>query len=231
MADKHRAAVHRGYSRGAAGGARAAPAAVGDDGGVKWTRAVHHLESLAHSCADMATRPASIFPLRVTQLWAVGDILGPAQDLDLVTVALCVDLSVEEVAWWSEPAGAQHWSNATRLAKSPILPWWRSGHGPVWNHRIDRPALVWDDVAGVREEALAAVREGRGESVRIAAPSAEELRTRLQAELSVSRQALRARTQEYENQRWRPGRLEPSADALWRASNGYLDIDDAICRG
>jgi hypothetical protein len=179
----------------------------------------------------MATRPASIFPLRVTQMWAVGDILGPAQDLDVVTVALCIALPVEEVPWWSEPPGAQHWANATRLAKNPIVPWWRSAHGPVWNHRIDRPALIWDDADGIREDTLAAVREGRGETVRMAAPTPDELRTRLQDELTVSLQALRACTQEYEDRRWRPGRLEPSADALWRASDGYLDVYDAVCRG
>jgi hypothetical protein len=195
---------------------------------VKWIRAVHHVESLAKSCADMATMPASMFPLRVVELWAVGDILGPPCDLDTVTVALCVDLPVEEVPWWSEPSGAQHWANATRLAKNPILPWWRSVHAPVWNHRIDRPALVWDEVDGVREDVLAALREGDGESVRIEAPAPDLLRDRLADELAVSLRSLRSCTQTYDDRRWRPGKLEPVADALWRASDGYLDILDAL---
>ncbi|HKS98232.1 MAG TPA: hypothetical protein VJT31_01780 [Rugosimonospora sp.] len=176
----------------------------------------------------MADRSASIFALRVTQLWAVGDILGPAQDLEVATVALCVDLPVDEVAWWSEPPGAQHWAYATRLAKNPVRPWWRSAHGPVWNHRIERPALVWDEADGVREGVLAAMREGRGEAVRIAAPAADEIRTRLEDELRVSLQALRACTQEYDERRWSPGKLAPLADALWRASDGYLDVRDAV---
>jgi hypothetical protein len=204
---------------------------MGQDGGMKWARAVHHLESLAQTCAEMATRPASIYPLRVTQMWAVGDILGPERDLEIVTVALCVDLPIDEVAWWCEPPGAQHWSNATRLAKNPVLPWWRSSRGPVWNHRIDRPALVWDDADGVQEDTLAALRAGRGESVRITAPTPQELRTRLHDELVVSLHALRACTQAYEDRRWRPGKLEPFSDALWRASDGYLDLHDAIGRG
>ncbi len=185
---------------------------------------MHHVESLAQTCADMTLRPTSIFPLRVTQLWAVGDILGPRQDLEVVTVALCVDLPVDDVPWWSEPPGSQHWSNATRLAKNPVLAWWRSAHGPVWNHRIDRPALVWDDVDGIRQETLAALREGRGESVRSAGPTPDEFRARLTAELAVSLGSLRAHTQVYEERRWRPGKLEPVADALWRASDGYLDV-------
>jgi hypothetical protein len=179
----------------------------------------------------MITRPLTIFPLRVTQLWAVGDILGVPRDLEAVTVALCVDLPVDEVAWWSEPPGAQHWSNATRLAKNPILPWWRSARGPVWNHRIDRPALVWDHLTGVREDTLAALREGQSESVRTAAPTEDELLERLREELTVSLRALRARTRNYEQRRWSPGKLEPVADALWRASDGYLDVRAAVGSG
>jgi hypothetical protein len=197
---------------------------------MKWERAVHHVESLAQACADMATRPPSIFPLRVTELWVVGDLLGLPRDLETVTVALSVDLPVDEVPWWSEPPGAQHWANATRLAKNPVLPWWRSAHAPVWNHRIDRPALVWDDANGVREDTLAALRDGRGESVRLEAPAPDLLRSRLDEELAVSLRALHAHTQTYEDRRWSPGKLEPVADALWRASNGYLDVLDAVRR-
>jgi hypothetical protein len=201
---------------------------MGEDGRMKWVRAMHHLESLAQTCADMATRPSSIFPLRVNQLWVVGDLLGPPRDLETVTVALCVDLPAEDVAWWSEPPGTQHWANATRLAKSPVLVWWRSVHAPVWNHRIERPALVWDNVDGVREDALAALRDGRGETVRLAAPDENVLRARLEDEMTVSLRALRACTRTYEERRWSPGKLEPFADALWRASDGYLDILDAL---
>ncbi|HEV7896658.1 MAG TPA: hypothetical protein VGP31_02270 [Planosporangium sp.] len=166
--------------------------------------------------------------MRVTQLWAVGDILGPARDLETVTVALSVDLPVDEVPWWSEPRGAQHWASAARLTTSPVLPWWRSAHALVWNHRIVRPALLWDDAGGVREDTLAALRDGRGESVRLAAPDPDLVRTRIQEELAVSLRALRARTQAYEDRRWSPGKLEPVADTLWRASNGYLDVLEAV---
>ena len=42
---------------------------------MKWSRAIHHLEELAQACAAMASSPVTIFPLRVTQLWAYGDVL------------------------------------------------------------------------------------------------------------------------------------------------------------
>ena len=171
----------------------------------------------------MATRPASIFPLRVRALWAVGDVLGPARDsLEAVTVALSVDRP--EVPWFSEPPGAQHWANATRMTHNPIVAWWRSAHEPVWNHRVVRPALVWGAEAGVAEATLAAIRAGDGESVRAAAPDEAAYRARLARELAVSLRSLREQTGEYEERRWRPGKLEPVADALWRASDGYLDV-------
>ncbi len=195
---------------------------------MKWSRAVHHVEALAQSCAEMASSPASIFPLRVTALWVCGDILGPATDLEHVTVALCLDLPAADVAWWSEPPGSQHWANATRLAQSPVLAWWRSAHAPVWNHRVERPALVWDGEQGLREDTLAALRAGRGEDFRLAAPQPAQLRDRLLAELAVSLAALRATTAGYEQRRWSPGKLIPHADALFRASDGYLDVLAAL---
>ena len=197
---------------------------------MKWTRAVHHLEGLASKCAELAAGPASIHPLQVVQLWAVGDILGNQRDLDWVKVAVVVDRPVDEVPWLSQPPGSQHWSSATRLAQNPIVALWRSARAPVWNHYIERPAPLWDLASGVAEETLAALREGRGEEVRIPAPTPAEFHRRLEEELAVSLRALRARSEAYDAKRWRPGRIEPASDALWRATDGYLDVLDAIGR-
>jgi hypothetical protein len=194
---------------------------------VKWTRAVHHLTDLAAKCAELAGQTA-IYRLRVVELWAVGDILGPAHDIDELTVALAVDLP--EVPWRSEPAGAEHWSNATRLSRNPIRPLWRSAHAPIWNHVIDRPALLWDHDNGISEPTIAALEAGEGEHVRHPAPTAEELRQRLAAELAVSLRALRHHTADYADRRWAPGKLTPVSDALHRASAGYLDLLDATAQ-
>jgi hypothetical protein len=197
---------------------------------MRWDRAVHHLEALAASCADMATRPATLFPLRVQQLWVFGDVLGEPRDLDVVTVALAVDAPVDDVPWMGEPRGAQHWAQAVRLPQSPVLTLWRSVHAPVWNHRVERPVRLWDVTAGVDEAALTALREGRGEALRPAAPTDAELTDRLGDELDVCLRDLRARTRAYEEKRWAPGKLEPVADALWRSGAGYLDVLDAVRR-
>jgi hypothetical protein len=82
----------------------------------------------------------------------------------------------------------------------------------------------------VAEETLVALKEGRGDRVRLPAPTADDLCTHLDEELAVSLRALRGQTRAYEGRRWSPGKLEPVADALWRASDGYLDMLDAVRR-
>ena len=165
--------------------------------------------------------------LPVTGLWVFGDLLGEPQDLSHVQVAVVVDLPVADVPWLDLPHGAQHWSMAVRL-KEPLSSFWRSAAGPVWNHVISRPALIWDTEGGVREATLEALRDGRGVDVRTDGPTPEELRAQLDVELAVSLQSLRRQHRAYDDKRWRPGKLEPYADSLWRATDGYLDLLDAV---
>jgi hypothetical protein len=195
---------------------------------MKWSRAVHHLEELAQACADMAGRPATIFPLRVTQLWTYAGLLTSRDDLDALRVVLAVDLPVDEVAWFCFPAGAEHWSHATSIAKNPVVAMWRSTRAPVWNHHIQRPLLIWDESAGISSDAVSAVRDGTAEALRLPDPTPDEMRARLDAELAASLRALKTATADYEQRRFSPGKLTPFADALWRAGAGYLDVLSAI---
>jgi hypothetical protein len=191
---------------------------------MKWSRAVHHLEELAHTCADMAQLPTTIFPLHVTQLWAYGEVLSSRDDLDWLSVVVAVDVPVDDVAWFCPPAGAEHWSNATRLSKNPIVVMWRSTRAPLWNHHIRGPLLIWDESVGIATDALSALRDGTAEALRQPEPTEDEMRSRLEAELAVSLRALEAATAAYEQRRFGPGKIGPVADALWRASQGYLDV-------
>lgn len=84
--------------------------------------------------------------------------------------------------------------------------------------------------SGVVEETLAALQQRRGDRVCLPAPAPDELRPHLDEELTVSLRALRDATHAYEDRRWSPGKLEAVADALWRASDGYLDMLDAVRR-
>lgn len=192
---------------------------------MKWTRAAHHLAELAEKCGEL---PASFFRFQVVELWVFGDLLDVPRDVDVIEVALVTDLAVDEVPWMTEPVGAEHWANSTRLSRNPFEARWRSKDAPVWNHRIERPALVWSAADGVSEEALVAVSDGTGELVRTPAPSSEELKKRVEDEFEVSLRALRRANQVYTDHRWSPGKLTPHSDALWRTTTGYLDLLDVV---
>ncbi|MCR3748786.1 hypothetical protein LX88_002756 [Lentzea californiensis] len=186
---------------------------------------MHHLAELAAKCGEL---PTSFFRFQVVEVWVFGELLDVPRDVDAIEVALVTDLPVEEVPWMSEPVGAEHWANSTRLSRNPFEARWRSKDAPVWNHRIERPALVWSAADGINEETLVAVSDGTGELVRLAAPSEEELRQRVQDEFAISLRALRRENQAYTDHRWSPGKLTPYSDALWRATTGYLDLLDVV---
>jgi hypothetical protein len=174
----------------------------------------------------MSTRPATMFPLRVTALWTFGEVLASREDLEVLCMVLAVDLPVEDVAWLCPPAGAEHWSNATRLSRMPVVAMWRTTRAPLWNHRIRRPLLIWDEL-GTATDTLSALRTGTAqalEALRSPEPTPEALSSRLAAELTVSLHSLESLTAAYQERRFSPGKLEPVADALWRGSAGYLDV-------
>lgn len=195
---------------------------------MKWSRAVHHLSVLAEACGDIGERLSRISDLHVTQLWTFGDVLESKQDMQFVPVALVVDLPADEVAWWSEPEGATGWARSTRMDKNPIRPWWRSAHAPVWNHRIVRPAPLWDSSGGIRQDTFDAIREGRIDSVRSEPPTPEEYRLRLDDELAVSLAWLRRCTWDWDEHQWARGGHLARADRLGLAGLGYLDVLDAV---
>lgn len=194
---------------------------------MNWTRAVHHVELAASECARLAELPRTTGPVRVTQLWAFAAILGTPAELEAVEAALSLDLPAADVAWLTRPPAAEHWLGMTRLARNPISVLWRSAHAPVWNHRIVRPLLVWAIETGIDEAALTALREGRGHAAGLPEPSPDELAARLADERAISLQSLRAAATAYNDRQWTPTKLGPTADALWRASEGYLDLLDA----
>jgi hypothetical protein len=176
----------------------------------------------------MAEGPSDIYRIRVRQLWTFAEMLEPAHDLEWIPVALVIDLPVDEVAWLTEPLGAEHWSNSTRLNRNPFTSRWRSVHAPVWNHDIVRPVMFWDAENDAVQDALDALRAGEGERVRSAAPSAAEFEARMAEELATCLAEVRRCTKVYTDKRWAPGKMTPIADALWSANVGYLDVLDAI---
>lgn len=189
---------------------------------VKWTTAVGHVRRLAEECAEMSTLPSARSPIHVTELWAFGDLLGAPRELEWAEAAVCVDLPLDEVPWMCQPPGAEFWADATRASKNPIVIRWRSSRSPVWNHRIVRPVLIWDAVGGIREESLAAIRQGRGGAVALPDPTEGEFVSRMDEELQNSLAELQRRAREYEVER--TTRLGVRGDRLHAAAVGFLDV-------
>ena len=189
---------------------------------MKWTTAVGHVRRLAEQCAEVSQLPSNLRLLRVTELWAFGDVLGAPRELEWAAAAVRVDLPVEAVPWMCRPDGTDLWADLTRASKNPVGIWWRSSLAPVWNHRIVRPLLVWDEAVGIHENALVALQEGRGAAVSMAPPSQEEFVSRMDEELQNSLAALQRRTQEYESDH--TTRLGVRGDQLHAAALGYLDV-------
>jgi hypothetical protein len=194
---------------------------------VNWTRAVHHVELAAAECTRLADLSAATMPVRVVQMWVFGDMLGDGREsaeIDQVDLALVLDLPASAVPWLTAPPAAEHWLRMTRLAKNPVRVWWRSAAAPVWNHRIVRPLLVWQQPTGLVDEALVALRERRGAASGSPAPTPEQLVHQVADELAVSLAALQSCTTAYAERQFAPTKLGPAADALWRTCDGYLDL-------
>src|SRR2546428_4191470 len=67
------------------------------------------------------TQDDFIAPLfQVVELWVFGDLLDVPKDVDVIEVALVTDLPVDEVPWITEPVGAEHRANSTRLSRNPF---------------------------------------------------------------------------------------------------------------
>ena len=165
---------------------------------MKWSTAVAQVRRLVEQCSEVARLPSELRLLQVREAWVFGDMLGLPRDLDWAAVAVCVDLPVAEVPWLTRPAGADRWAELTRASKNPVGLRWRSVHAPVWNHRIVGPLLVWDQTGGVREDALAALRQGRGAAAGLRVPKREEFVARLDDELRVSLAELQRRLASFE---------------------------------
>lgn len=194
---------------------------------MKRSRGVQHLAMLAEALAGARWLEDG---LRPTSLWAFGDILDPAVgQLDWVRIAVTLNLPPDDVHWFARPHGVEWLADRLRISKSPLVCMWRSDAVPVWNHFVDRPVLVWDESQGVLQVPLEALQSGRDvEQWRLPAPTADELRARLEEEAAVSYRAMQRAVSSYDQNRWSREKLSRLADPLWDATAGYLDVREAL---
>jgi hypothetical protein len=170
----------------------------------------------------------------VTAAFVFGRLLDGTADLDRIEVALVVAEAPEVVPWMSRPAHLEARASVLRFTKLPVSWHWRPAEWPVWNHEIDRAVRVWTAPGGRDQSVLDALGSGRLDGVRIEAPSrTDELVAELFIELDVGRRHLASVTESFHDQDWRRAHRGDGVypeDRLWRATAGFLDLDDAIRR-
>lgn len=190
--------------------------------------AIKHLRTLTGLC-NTANLPSDD-PILV-EVYAYGDILDPRiEEMDVVSVALVLDLPADEVTWLALPGVTVWLTHHLRLDKVPVHSHRRPTVWPVWNHVIRRPVRIWTEEGGADEDALTAISDGDAERLRLPAPSAEYEAEQLAVELGASLAHLRRVQESFYEREWRTTHKSPNIypeDHLWHAVEGYLDLLDA----
>jgi hypothetical protein len=194
---------------------------------MRYRRAIEKLRVLAEACEKAkGWPPEEPFLL---EAYVFGDVLEATDPLEVVQVALVLNLPAEEVPWESSPHDTVWLEDRLRLNKGGFAYWWRSHQDPVWNHHIRGPVRFWSH-DGPDEDVLRALAERRFGNLRrlISSPDAERDQVATEREAALSH--LRAVRDSYWDHDWRrehrgSGRY-PEND-LWEAVDGYLDLCDA----
>ncbi|MDY7099929.1 MAG: hypothetical protein S0880_01960 [Actinomycetota bacterium] len=197
---------------------------------MKRTTAVRHLVELSEVASEQARLGADDWPL--ASMWATGELLGPASELEVGEVVLVIEAPPEEMPWLAlHPAG--EWvGHVLRLGKRPLLWRYRPLVWPVWSVRDRRLARFWSTGEGIDDDAITALREVRPDGPPlVTTPSERELIDQLREERRVSAAHLRRVLEHYWDRDWRrdhKGYEESPEDHLWRAGQAVTEIDDAL---
>ena len=163
---------------------------------------------------------------------AFGDVLTGPDTVDVIRLALVVDLPDDEVPWLARPAQAEAAVSLLRFDKYPLRWWWRPVGWPVWNHEISRPVRFWSRHDGPDEVALARLAERRLSDLEYQEPAnAQAYRAQLETEWEISRRYLEHVVSSYHDREWRrdhKGFGVYPEDHLWWATRGWLELDDAL---
>jgi hypothetical protein len=195
---------------------------------VKYSTAVARLRS----CAVDLDRLAGFTdePL-VLEAWVFGELLELPDELEVVSLALVIDLPAQDVTWRARPTPAEAAAALLHFEKYPLRWFWRPSVWPVWNHAIERAVRFWSQ-AGTDTTALDALAHGDVAVLRVVRPpSAGALREQLVIEHEAARDHLRDVLERYDDREWQHDHhgfgLRPE-DHLWCAAQGFLDLDAAL---
>lgn len=194
---------------------------------MRYRSAVEKLHILAEACQRTTRLPLEEPFLR--EAYVFGELLDGADPIDHLKLAFVLNLPPEEMPWESQPRGTSWLVDSLRLDKGSFAYWWRSRHGPVWNHHIRGPVRFWS-LDGPDDTVLRALSERRLADLSPLAASQEDVRSRTATELDAALGHLRAMTETYWDREWRRdnrGNGRYPENHLWEAVYGYLDLLDA----
>jgi hypothetical protein len=192
--------------------------------GVRFDTAVDRLRKIAEACSDV-----SRYRDDLCAAYAFGDILTGA-DVEVVQVALAVDLPPEELPWCTEPADLRGLAEVLRLDRAPVRWAWRPTGEPVANHAIVGPVRFWSRADGPDDEVFELLRARRLDDLPRESVEVEAVAQQLARDQQRALRHLRAVTDRYWEPSWRRAHKGSGVypeDHLWRAVQGYLDLLEA----
>ena len=189
---------------------------------VRFDTAVDRLGKIAEAYRDV-----SRYRDDLAAAYVYGEVLTGA-DVEVVQVALAVELPPEELPWRSEPADLRALAEVLRLDRAPVRWVWRPAGEPVGNHEIIGAVRFWTRADGADSEVLGMLRDRRLEEL-----PREDVHAAA-AQLNRDRERALSHLRDVADRYWEPGwRREHKGsgghpeDHLWRAVHGYLDLLDA----
>ena len=202
---------------------------LGQNGRVEYNTAVARLGQVA---GDLTEHASSWDESIIVEAHVFGDLVTGPDQIEVINLALVVDYPVEEFSWLARPAQAEATASLLRFDKYPLRWWWRPTVWPVWNHTITQPVRFWSEAHGTDEAALGLLADRRlDELVTGGPPDREAYRAQLLSELEASRRHLNRVVDSYHDRDWRrdhKGFGVYPEDHLWWATQGFLELDDAL---
>ncbi|MDH3260020.1 MAG: hypothetical protein OEM81_12605 [Acidimicrobiia bacterium] len=196
---------------------------------MKYNSAIGRLRQVADELTDHTSTWGNSV---IVEAHVFGDLLAGPDTIEVIWLALVVDLPVEDVTWLARPAQAEATASILRFDKYPLRWRWRPTVWPVWNHTISRPVRFWSKEHGPDQTALEILANRRLGELAVLEPTDQAAyRAQLQTELEASRRHLGRVVNSYHDRNWRRDHngfgVYPE-DHLWWATQGFLELDDAL---
>lgn len=191
--------------------------------------AVRHLVEMAEVASEDLRLREATFGWPLVSLWVTGELLGGADDLEVGSVIVVLDLPADEVPWLALHPTGEWVGSRLGLGKRPLLWCYRPAAWPAWNAQHQRVLQFWSDESGLDDEAIDGLRHRR--RFPVIEPTPEELLTQLRTERAMSARHLYEVLDRYHDRNWRrehKGFGGYPEDHLWRAAQGLREIDDAL---